>query len=87
MSERILSDEEIGDMEYTPRGFRIYRRTKDIDGLEVRIQESSLATDQAVWIVVDDDAIQVNRTGAIDIIDGLTAFLAHTDGIEDLPEG
>jgi hypothetical protein len=74
-------------MEYTPRGFRIYRRTKDIYGDDVDVVESSLATDTAVWIFGSGDAgLHVNRTGAIEIIDGLTAFLAHTDGIEDLPE-
>jgi hypothetical protein len=78
-------------MEYTQRGFRIYRRLHDVHGREARVQESSLATAQAAWIFCADDedgesGIQVNRAGAIEIIDGLTAFLAHTDGIEDLPE-
>lgn len=71
-------------MEYTQRGFRIYKRTKDIDGKSLDVVQSSLATDTAVWIFGADAAgIQVNRAGAIEVIDGLTAFLAHTDGIED----
>ncbi len=76
-------------MEYTKRGFRIYRRTKDVDGREVSIHLSSLASEDAVWIFQGDgvqeaaEAIQVNRAGAIDIIDGLTAFLAHTDNKGD----
>lgn len=71
-------------MEYTQRGFRIYKRTKDIYGKSLDVVESSLATDTAVWIFGADEAgIQVNREGAREVIDGLTAFLAHTDGKGD----
>jgi hypothetical protein len=75
-------------MEYTGWGSRIYRHLLDIDGFPIRIQQSDRKAQDAVWVLGDDEgaAIQVDRTGAIEIIDGLTAFLAHTDGIEDLPE-
>jgi hypothetical protein len=71
-------------MEYTQRGFRIHKRTKDIYGESLDVVQSSLATDTAVWIFGGNDAgIQVNREGAIEVIDGLTAFLAHTDNKGD----
>lgn len=37
-------------MKRTDRGFNIYAEFKDINGCNVRIQESSIATRKAVWI-------------------------------------
>ena len=36
--------------QYTQRGFGIYGELTDLYGSTIRIQESSLATDNAVWI-------------------------------------
>jgi len=37
-------------MKRTERGFAVYAEFKDLDGVNVRIQQSSLATKHAVWI-------------------------------------
>lgn len=39
-------------MKKTRRGFNAYGTLKDINGQELRVQESSLATDTACWIFV-----------------------------------
>jgi hypothetical protein len=37
-------------MKHTQRGFAIYADFKDYDGINIRVQESSLATKRCVWI-------------------------------------
>lgn len=39
----------------TNRGFSIYSKFKDLNGSEIRVQESSLATTSAVWIFCHND--------------------------------
>ena len=78
-------------MERTSRGFQVYRRTRDRVGREVRVQESSIATEHAVWLIREDESgdpvtIHLDRAGALAVMDGLASFRANTDGIDDLPE-
>lgn len=39
---------------YTPRGFGIWDAFKDRNGREVRVQESSIATEACAWVFVSE---------------------------------
>ncbi|MCT9932427.1 hypothetical protein N5079_19690 [Planotetraspora sp. A-T 1434] len=43
------------ERKYTPRGFRIYAEVTDRYGSRVSVQESSLATEDCVWIFAKND--------------------------------
>jgi hypothetical protein len=85
---RILSDEEIGEaMEYTSSGRRIYGRVIDWYGRDMRIEQSTLATVDAVLLsVVDGIRLEIERDQVRMLVSALTSFLADTDGVPDLPE-
>jgi hypothetical protein len=73
-------------MEYQ-RGLRVHRRLEDADGDPVMVKRSDHA--DAVLIFQGDgvqqagDTLLFDRQGAIEVIDGLTAFLADTDNKGD----
>lgn len=48
---------------YTSRGFRIYAELTDRYGSTVRVQESSLATEECVWIFCENGHPQYTKTG------------------------
>lgn len=80
---RILSDEEIGEaMEYTNSGRRVYGRVHDWAGNIVKVEEATLATVDAVTI----GRMEIERDQVYGLVSALTSFLAHTDGVPDLPE-
>jgi hypothetical protein len=88
---RILSDEEIGEaMEYTNSGRRIYGRIVDWSGYPIRVEESSLAVTDAVYLVREigpsRQNIEIERDQVRGLVSALTSFLADTDGVPDLPE-
>lgn len=74
------------DFERTQRGFAIYGRTRDRVGTEVRIQQSSLATEPAIWVFSDrqpsseSSALHLTVKQATALRDALTA------AIEDAPD-
>lgn len=74
-------------MQYTEDGFRIYAETEDTSGVNVRIERSGTRK-PAVQVDLSgySDVIELDRQGAVQAIAGLTAFLADTDGVPDLPE-
>jgi hypothetical protein len=82
---RILSDEEIGEaMEYTSSGRRVYGRVRDWAGRIVRVEQSTLATMDAVLMyTADDDRLEIEREDVKDLVAALTSFLANTDGKGD----
>jgi hypothetical protein len=82
---RILSDEEIGEaMEYTSSGRRIYGRVIDWYGRDMRIEQSTLATVDAVLLsAVDGIRLEIERDQVRMLVSALTAFLADTDGKGD----
>lgn len=87
--KRILSDEEIGEaMEYTSSGRRIYGRVVDWRGQVMRVEQSTLATVDAVFIYPEDGGLgqEFERDQVKGLISALTSFLADTDGVPDLPE-
>jgi hypothetical protein len=89
MTVRILSDEEIGEaMEYTSSGRRVYGRFVDWAGYVVRVEQSTLATVDAVTLVPDEGGgcLEIERDQVRMLVSALTSFLADTDGVPDLPE-
>ncbi len=71
---------------YTSRGFGIYAELTDEYGSKVRVQESSLATEECVWIFCENDhpqwaktkvtpAPHLNREHARIVRDALTEFI------------
>lgn len=46
---------------HTPRGFAIYDEFVDLYGSTVRVQESSLATERAVWVFCSHDAPHLDK--------------------------
>ena len=80
--ERVCDDMGIEPVRAaTPRGFGIYAEIRDKYGAKVRVQQSSLATDDCVWIFADDSpemdnpSPHLNVEQARAIRDGLTAFI------------
>lgn len=74
-------------MRYTDDGLRIYVETEETSGIDIRV-ERVYGPEPKVQIATPgySDVIEVDRSGAIQVIAGLAAFLADTDGIPDLPE-
>jgi hypothetical protein len=66
--------------EFTSRGFAIYKRFADTYGNEVRIQESSSATNNCVWVICknekgNDSSPHLNVEQAKLLIEGLQEFI------------
>lgn len=62
-------------VEYTQRGFRIYTHFRDRYGNEVRVQQSSLATESCVWIFSDEDPHLTVEQAQV-VRDALDEFIA-----------
>lgn len=60
---------------HTERGFVIYDELTDRYGHEVRVQQSSLATEDAVWIFCDAEAPHLTVKMAARVRDALDAFI------------
>ncbi|AJA41471.1 hypothetical protein AXJ14_gp152 [Geobacillus virus E3] len=65
---------------YTSRGFAIYKSFTDTYGNEIRIQESSSATNDCVWIICknekgNDSSPHLNIEQAKLLIEGLQEFI------------
>jgi hypothetical protein len=79
---------------FTPRGFVIYDKFADQNGHGVRVQQSSLATEDCVWIFCEDVTgkpwgltphLTVDQ--AIRVRDALTAFIdEHREGEPSVAE-
>ena len=65
-------------MRTTQRGFVIYDEFIDLYGAEVRVQESSLATEQALWIFVSPSADTSRPASAIHLSHDQAVRLAFT---------
>ena len=70
---------------YTDRGFAIYEKITDNRGSEIRVQKSSAADDDYVWIFAKrggyDDSPHLNVEQAKLIRDALDEFIKdHDDG-------
>ncbi len=62
-------------IEYTERGFGIYADFKDLYGEHFTIQQSSLATEDAVWIGVNESRGHLTVEMAQHVRDALTGWL------------
>jgi hypothetical protein len=63
------------ELKRTERGFRIYAELQ-VRGRELRVQESSLATDRRVWLFSEEGiAVDLNEAQARTVRDALSAFL------------
>lgn len=69
---------------YTPRGFANYLEFTDKYGAIVNVRESSLATDDCVWLFTEGGtdnnkgAIHLNQAMAIQLIASLSEWLVDT---------
>ena len=70
----IIQPDTLGAIETTPRNFGIVN-FNDIYGNSCSIQESSLATDNALWIGVDENRMHINIPLAIKIMGTLKTFI------------
>lgn len=65
----------------SPRGFTIYDEFDDQRGSKVRVQKSSLATDDCLWIFTQDQLATEDRPAHVNVDqaawlrDALTAFI------------
>lgn len=59
---------------HTERGFKGYL-LRDLNDKKFRVQESSLATQKAIWIFVDENAIHLNKETVTELISLLQKFL------------
>jgi hypothetical protein len=66
------------DIQVTPRGFKI-ASFKDLNQQDCSLQESSLATDDAIWLGVDDARMHINQELAEELIIHLQKFI--DDGV------
>lgn len=67
----------------TQRGFEI-QKFKDLNGQECSIQESSLATKDAIWIGVHEHRMHIDRNQAENIMFSLARFV-HTGKLPEFP--
>jgi hypothetical protein len=69
---------------YTDRGFANYAEFDDVYGAKVTVRQSSLATDDCVWIFTkggtddNDGAIHLNVEKTVQLIAALSEWLAET---------
>lgn len=76
-------------MHYNEEGHRIYGRFSDEVGQAVVVEETH--NPHNVWVQHGTSSfkrgrMRLSRDGAQRMIDALTAFVANTDGVPDLPE-
>lgn len=64
------------DIQVTPRGFKIVS-FKDLNQQDCSLQESSLATDNAIWLGADDARMHINQELAEELIIHLQKFIDH----------
>jgi hypothetical protein len=62
------------EIKISPRGFK-YADFKDLYGNDCSIQESSLATEDAIWLGLDDSRMHLNREQAEHIVELLQKFI------------
>lgn len=71
----------------TPRGFVIYDNFTDTSGSKVRVQESSLATAQCVWIFAErgeeDSSPHLDVEQARRVRDALDVFIRESEAEEE----
>ena len=67
---------------YTPRGFAIYAEFRDSYGNNIRVQQSSNAEVDAVWIFVlrDGEETYLTVEQAVLVRDALTEFIQEATG-------
>lgn len=69
--------------EFTERGFRIYLRTNDLYGTAIRVQESSLATEECVWIFTGTNehhsSLHLNYEQAETLISALSEWMEDVE--------
>lgn len=75
-----MADQTAPARGYTPRGFGIYEHIYDLNGGEVRVQQSSLATTSAVWVFTGGGAAHLDAEQARRVRDALDAWLQEQDG-------
>lgn len=67
----------------TLRGFDVYEEFKDYYGADIRVQKSSLATEDCVWIFTkggtdnNDGALHLSKSQAIKLMTGLIEWLSE----------
>jgi len=66
----------------TDRGFVIYDEFTDTYGHEVRVQESSLATDTRVWVFASDGSAHLDVARVRDALD---TFIREAQAAEEAP--
>lgn len=76
-------------MQYNEEGHRVFARFSDEVGQAVVVEETH--NPGHVWVQHGTSSfkrgrMRLSRDGAQRLIDGLTAFMANTDGVPDLPE-
>lgn len=76
-------------MQYNEEGHRIFARFSDEVGQTVTVEESH--NPGHVWVQHGTSSrkrgrVRLSRDGAQRMIDALSSFLAHTDGVPDQPE-
>ena len=69
----------------TDRGFVIYDEFTDTYGHEVRVQESSLATDTRVWVFASDGSAHLDIAQASRVRDALDTFIREAQAAEEAP--
>ena len=62
-------------IDYTPRGFGIYADFMDRYGEHFTVQQSSLATEDCVWIGAGSDRGHLTVEMAVHVRDALTGWL------------
>jgi hypothetical protein len=71
----------VAERSVTPRGFVIYDQFTDTHGNEVRVQQSSGASEDCVWIFCAPDlAPHLTTEMAIRVRDALDAFVTEHAG-------
>jgi len=82
----------MSELEYTPRGFRVYARVTDSHGQQVQVQESSAADTHCVWVFCNDRdgtagtlAPHLDLGQARAVRDALDAFVTDAEARKETP--
>lgn len=63
----------------TERGFTIYDEFTDTNGSQIRVQESSIATESRCWIFANPPSPHLNVEQAKRVRDALNAFIRECE--------